>query len=281
MKKGRRGQLTWELKRKLMTECMYRYRYTDGEKLSKKNEGSTERDRKRERGWGLRSKALTVKPLIKHVLPSQPANERKEILHFFILYNHLCVNIRCLNSLLSFQSSTFMLSKIFTHKLSDRHIRAETPPKGFHLKCFCTSKSSVFVSGERQISCGIDKRQWFPNATLHDAVRCNTELCWDCLYLGASSSPPWPVNHNTACGCITVRTGGADEVAAHCLSALALSFCSFVFFTCLFVLTKHILSFNMLSLTSLLYSVIYWANGHLQSKGLAHRGSANALNCLF
>lgn len=46
-----------------------------------------------------------------------------------------------------------------------------------------------------------------------------TMLCWDCFYLGASSSPPWPGNHNTACDCITVTTGDADEVSAQRFSS--------------------------------------------------------------
>lgn len=251
----------------------------------------------------------------------------------------------------------------------------------------------MFVSAEQQINGGIDEWLWFPNEALHGAVRCNTEQCCSCFYLGASSSPPWPRNHNTACGCITVRTAEAEEVSAWrfssplCLCLLgcllicflytglctriwsrqpkgekrelrgsrgvpswrrvlavkaqiwwllihtvSLSSCSHCFkaeasgrkthmhsksrlvqlnylieikdkydeiaelkwdvqqlalmessdlLGYLYSRGPFILSFNTLSPTSLWCLVIHWANGHLQSLGMAQRGSVNSLNCLL
>lgn len=95
--------------------------------------------------------------------------------------------------------------------------------------------------------------------------RC-TVLCWDCFYLAASSSPPWPGNHNTACGCIAATTGGWFFSTG--LPFSALSVCSFVF--CICIQAGHlVVTFNLPD-----FPLARWWNSELSSRevGLAQTG---------
>lgn len=68
--------------------------------------------------------------------------------------------------------------------------------------------SETFVTTGQQINGVIDEWLWSANEAQHEDVQCDSELCWDRFYLGASSSPPWPGNHSTASGCIAVTAWG-------------------------------------------------------------------------
>lgn len=133
----------------------------------------------------------------------------------------------------------------------------------------------MFATTEQQINGVIDKWLWSPNETQHDAAECNSELWWDCFYLGASSSPPWPGNHSTACGRIAVRACGSWWISITALlfflSIFVLfSLCSFVFFTCLLVCKRPTCApCSSLSLTSFWYLVTHWDKSYLQSRGPA------------
>lgn len=108
--------------------------------------------------------------------------------------------------------------------------------------------------------------------------RC-TMLCWDCFYLAASSSPPWPGNHNTACGCIAVTTGGCWWRFSAGLPFSALSVRSFVFCVCIQA-GRSVITFNLPD-----FPLVRWWNTELadacREVGAGSDGQGYTWNRLF